>query len=123
MYLKLKLFAFLALYFTAIVGEVQKCHFGDLKCIETTASSLVKLGDGSPEMNLPDLHNFNFNGLRFLRNGDSSPIEADLRIIESNITGISGMKASNAKGFGKDLKGPHSITFKSKSTTLLGLIQ
>lgn len=55
-----------------------------------------------------------------MRNGASSPIEADLKIIESNVTGIQGMKASNAKGFGKDLKGPHSITFKSKKAVVLG---
>lgn len=66
------------------------------------------------------MSSFNINGLRVLRNGASSPIEADLKIIESNVTGIQGMKASNAKGFGKDLRGPHSITFKSKKTTVIG---
>lgn len=30
------------------------------------------------------------------------------------------MKAFHAKGFGKDLKGPHSITFKSKKAVLIG---
>lgn len=30
------------------------------------------------------------------------------------------MKASKAEGFREDLKGPHSITFKSKKVTLIG---
>lgn len=91
-----------------------------MKCIEATSTSIAEIGDGDSEINLPKLGVFNINGLRVLRNGASSPIEADLRIIESNVTGFQGMKASRAKGFGKDLRGPHSLTFKSKKATLIG---
>lgn len=73
-------------------------------------------------MNIPKVENFTIRGLRILGSSDRrTPFSVDLTILESTVTGINGYRAIDAKGFGKDLKGPHRITLLTEKTSVIGI--
>ncbi|KAL5283723.1 to.2 family protein [Megaselia abdita] len=99
---------------------IKKCPYEDHKCIEEMATIIMdKFSNGEESIHLENFNPLEVKQLR-INTDATNPVYLDLRVTEAVLTGLKGMKISKAKGFGKDLKGPHSLTSTGKAVSLVG---
>lgn len=82
-------------------------------------TELLKEAKGYPAINLANLDPMFFGDMH-LKQNPSSPVSIELTVFDSNAYGVAGMRISKVEGLGKDPRGPHSLTFKSPFTSLVG---
>lgn len=78
-----------------------------------------KFSDGEESMGFEKIDPLDVKALR-INTDSTSPVFLDLRVTDAVLIGLKGMKISKARGFGKDLKGPHSLTSTGNTVSLVG---
>uniref|UniRef100_T1GD30 Uncharacterized protein n=1 Tax=Megaselia scalaris TaxID=36166 RepID=T1GD30_MEGSC len=106
-------------YFVIASGEFHKCKIGDVKCLKEVGTELLVEAKGFSDINLISLDPMNFGDMR-IQKDEKSPVNIDLKMKNAQAFGLAGTKIIKASGFGKDLKGPHSLTFHNDATSLVG---
>lgn len=78
-----------------------------------------KFSGGDPSISLEKFDPLDVKLFR-INTDAANPVFLDLRVVDGELQGLHGIKVSKAKGFDKDLKGPHSLTSTGKSVSLVG---
>lgn len=92
---------------------------GDHQCIKDVGTELLKEAKAFPDINLINLDPMYFGDIH-IKQDPTKPVSIDLMVFDSKAYGIAGMRISKVEGMGADIRGPHSLTFKSKFTSLVG---
>lgn len=78
-----------------------------------------KFSGGEDSISLEKFNPLEVKALR-INTDASNPVFLDLRVTEGKLSGLQGMKVTKAKGFGKNLEGPHSLTSTGNKVSLIG---
>lgn len=101
-------FAVLLLAVGAVVADlpadIQKCHYGDVDCIKTSAADVLKKhSKGLPDLNIPNLEPFHLDNATF---GEGSVpkenYDVKLRMTDFDIYGLENFEFDKFVGFEKD---------------------
>ncbi|XP_065365345.1 protein takeout-like [Calliphora vicina] len=101
-------------------NDPKPCKYGDGECVRDVINVLLKDNiQGDASINLPSLNPLKFNSTR-IQQGEDSPVNLDLLLINSNMHGLETVKAIKVKGFGKDLTKKHSLVFHTDYLSAVG---
>ncbi|XP_062123312.1 uncharacterized protein LOC133836737 [Drosophila sulfurigaster albostrigata] len=101
--------------------DPKPCKHGDTKCILNIINYLIaeESTTGVRELNLVKLDPLPVAKMS-LKQGAESPVNIDLTFTDNNILGISTMKFTKVKGFGKDLAKKHELQVHANKLSLVG---
>lgn len=80
---------------------------------------MAKFSEGEDSIHLEKFNPLEVKTLH-INTDASNPVFLDLKITDAELIGLKGMNVTKAKGFGKDLKGPHSLTSEGRAVSLIG---
>ncbi|XP_055904273.1 protein takeout-like [Eupeodes corollae] len=96
------------------------CAYGDEKCIKDIVNFLLSEKiNGYSALNLVGLNPLKISEIR-INQGAESPVNIDLKLKNSELTGIKDAKVLHVKGFGKNIDQVHEMTLESNSVSLNG---
>ncbi|XP_055903324.1 protein takeout-like [Eupeodes corollae] len=100
-------------------NDPKPCPYGNVGCIKKLLNFLLaEKTDGYEPLNIVSLNPLKISEIR-VKQGKESPVFIDLSFKNSDLYGFKGAKATQIKGFGKDISQPHEMVISSKSMTLL----
>lgn len=102
------------------VFSIEKCSFGDTKCMEKIANEIFALSaSGVKELNLGPLDPLLVSDAG-VKSNENSPINLSIKLSNLKLYGFTGATAKEVKGFNKEMSGVFSMVIQSKVNSLVG---